>query len=65
MTHRVAGSGRGVPRFWLLPIGVLIGMLGVTAADILSRSLFLDLAAWWPVWLAFIVLAFLGHGVRA
>ncbi len=65
MTHRVAGSGRGVPRLWLLPIGVLIGMLGVTAADILSRSLFLDLAAWWPVWLAFIVLAFLGHGVRA
>lgn len=64
MTHRVAGSGRGVPRLWLLPIGVLIGMLGVSAVDILSRSLFLDLAAWWPVWLAFIVLALLGHGGR-
>ena len=64
MTHRVAGSGRGVPRLWLLPIGVLTGMLGVTAAGILSRSLILDLAAWWPVWLAVVVVALLGHGRR-
>ena len=45
MTDGVAGSGRGVPRLWLLPVGVLIGMLGVTTAGILSRSLFLDLVA--------------------
>ncbi len=64
MTHRVAGSGRGVPRLWLLPIGVLAGILGVTAAGILSRSLFLDLVAWWPVWLGVIVVALLAHGRR-
>lgn len=64
MTDGVAGSGRGVPRLWLLPVGVLIGMLGVTVAGILSRSLFLDLVAWWPVWLAAIVVALLGHGRR-
>ncbi len=59
MTHRAAGSGRGVPRLWLLPIGILTGMLAVAAAGILSRSLVLDLAAWWPVWLIFIVMAVL------
>lgn len=62
MTHRAAGYGHGVPRLWLLPIGVLTGMLGVTAAGILSRSLVLDLAAWWPVWLVVIAVALVAHG---
>ncbi len=59
MTHRAAGSGRGAPRLWLLPIGILTGELAIAAAGILSRSLVLDLAAWWPVWLIFIVMAVL------
>lgn len=59
MTHRAAGSGRGVPRLWLLPMGVLTGMLAVTAVGTLSQSLVLDLAAWWPVWLIVIVMAVL------
>lgn len=64
MTHRAAGSGRGVPRLWLLPVGVLTGMLAVTAVGTLSQSLVLDLAAWWPVWLIVIVVALLGHRWR-
>lgn len=50
MTHRAAGSSRGVPRIWLLPIIVLAGILGLIAGGLLSRSLILDLVAWWPVW---------------
>ncbi|MEE8406029.1 MAG: hypothetical protein V3S32_02640 [Acidimicrobiia bacterium] len=64
MTHRAAGSGRGVPRLWLLPMGVLTGMLAVTAMGILSQSLVLDLAAWWPVWLIVIVVALLARRWR-
>ncbi len=64
MTHRAAGSGRGVPRLWLLPIGILAGMLAATASGILSRSLLLDLAAWWPVWVVVLLIAVLIHGRR-
>jgi hypothetical protein len=45
-------------------MGVLTGMLAVTAMGILSQSLVLDLAAWWPVWLIVIVVALLGHRWR-
>lgn len=50
MTHRAAGSSRGVPRIWLLPSVVLAGILALVAGGFLSRSLILDLVAWWPVW---------------
>jgi hypothetical protein len=39
-------------------------MLGATAAGILSRSLVLDLVAWWPVWLGVLLIALVAHGRR-
>lgn len=64
MTHRVAGSSRGVPRIWLLPIIILTGLLTLTATDVLSRSLLLDLVAWWPVWLVLALAAMAAHRRR-
>lgn len=57
MTRRAAGRRRGVPRIWLLPTLIFTAILGLTAADLLSRSLVLDLVAWWPVWLLLAVVA--------
>lgn len=51
MTRRAARRSRGIPRIWLLPALILTAILGLTAADVFSRSLVLDLVAWWPVWL--------------
>lgn len=50
MTRRAARRSRGIPRIWLLPALILTAVLGLTAADVFSRSLVLDLVAWWPVW---------------
>lgn len=62
MTHRAAGLSRGVPRIWLLPLLVLTVILGLTAAEIFSRSLILDLVAWWPAWaLLLVIVAFAGR----
>ena len=62
MTHRAAGSAGGVPRIWLLPIPILTILLGVTAAGFLSRSIVVDLIAWWPAWLALALITFLARG---
>lgn len=51
MTRRAARRSRGVPRIWLLPALILTAILGLTAANVFSRSLVLDLVAWWPAWL--------------
>ena len=64
MTHRAAGSGRGIPRIWLLPAATLVVGLGAAALGILSRSLALDFVAWWPVWLVVVVLAVIARGRR-
>lgn len=58
MTHRAVGFGRGFPRIWLLPIGVLTILLGVAASGRLSRSIVADLIAWWPVWVGLGIAAF-------
>jgi hypothetical protein len=58
MTHRAVGFGRGFPRVWLLPIGVLTVTLGIAATGRLSRSIAADLVAWWPVWLGLAVAAY-------
>lgn len=42
---------RGVTHTWIVPWGLGIGMVAAALAGQLSRSLFLDLVAWWPVWL--------------
>ena len=64
MTHRAVGARGGVPRIWLLPIVVVTAILGVTATGLLSRSIVLDLLAWWPVWLLLVVLAVAARGRR-
>lgn len=51
MTRRASGPSRRVPRIWILPAVIFTAILGLTAADVFSRSLVLDLVAWWPVWL--------------
>lgn len=55
MTRRTAGSPRGVPRIWLLPLLVLLIVAGLVAAGVLGRALILDLVAWWPVWIVLVL----------
>ncbi|MFQ5524154.1 MAG: hypothetical protein ACE5F5_11350 [Acidimicrobiia bacterium] len=64
MTRRAAGSGLRIPRIWVLPLGVLAAMLVAVGSGVLSRSLYLDLAAWWPVWFGVVVATILARGRR-
>ena len=64
MTHIAGGSRRGVPKVWILPVLALVMMLIAISLGILSRSVLVDLIAWWPVWLVLAVLAFLARGRR-
>ncbi len=59
MTRLAVGFGRGFPRIWLLPIGVLTMVLGIAASGRLSRSIVADLIAWWPVWAGLAAAAYL------
>lgn len=52
----------GVTRSWILPLGVLTGLISAALGGMLSRSLFLDLVAWWPAWLLVFLLARLAQG---
>ena len=64
MTHIAGGSRRGVPKVWILPVLALVMILIAISLGILSRSVLVDLIAWWPVWLVLVVLAFLSRGRR-
>ena len=64
MTHRAAGSRRGVPRVWILPVLALVLILIAISLGFLSRSVLLDLLAWWPVWLVLLGLALWSRGRR-
>ena len=64
MTLRAGGSGWRIPRIWALPLGVLAAMVAAAGYGVLSRSLYLDLAAWWPVWFGVVVLTVLARGRR-
>ncbi|HEX9763234.1 MAG TPA: hypothetical protein VGA97_09055 [Acidimicrobiia bacterium] len=64
MTGDPGGLHPGVPRLWILPGGVAAGVGAAVAAGVVSRSLILDLIAWWPVWLALFGLIWLGRGRR-
>jgi len=64
MTHRAVRRGGTIPRIWLLPLLCLTALLGAAAAGTLSRSLLLDLIAWWPAWLLILVLAVVVRGRR-
>jgi hypothetical protein len=52
MTHTASGSRDGVPKAWLVPIVVLVGILLAAAIGWLSRSVVVDFVAWWPLWVA-------------
>jgi hypothetical protein len=47
-----------------LPVLALVLILVAISLGFLSRSVLLDLLAWWPVWLVLIVLALLSRGRR-
>lgn len=64
MTHRAAKRGLRIPRIWILPLLVIVGLTGAAYLGYFSRSLVLDLAAWWPVWLLLILLIVLARGRR-
>ena len=64
MTHVAGGSRRGVPKVWVLPVLALVLILVAISLGFLSRSVLVDLIAWWPVWLALVVIAFLARGRR-
>jgi hypothetical protein len=64
MTHRAAEPRRGVPRVWILLVLALVVILVAISLGLLSRSVLLDLLAWWPVWLVLFVLALLSRGRR-
>lgn len=50
MTRGAGGRVPGVPRLWVLPLGVIAGVAASVGAGVTSRSVVLDLLAWWPVW---------------
>jgi hypothetical protein len=64
MTHIAGRSRRGVPKVWILPVLALVLILIAISIGILSRSVLIDLIAWWPVWLILVVIAFLARGRR-
>lgn len=59
MTHGAVGFGRGFPRSWIFPITALTILLGIAALGGLSRSIVADLIAWWPMWVAIGIAAYL------
>jgi hypothetical protein len=64
MTHIAGGSRRGVPKVWVLPVLALIAILVAISLGLLSRSVLIDVIAWWPVWLVLVAIAFLARGRR-
>ena len=64
MTHLAGGSPRRIPRAWLIPLAAAVAILVSVAAGYLSRSVVIDLLAWWPAWLLLAILAFLAGGRR-
>lgn len=60
MTRRVTAGGPGFPRAWLVPLLIVAGVVGTALFGLLSRSVLLDLVAWWPVWLGLVLLALIG-----
>jgi hypothetical protein len=64
MTHVAAGSRRGIPKAWLLPLLAVVAILVGVATDLLSRSIAIDFVAWWPVWVLLVIATFLARGRR-
>jgi hypothetical protein len=64
MTGRSGGGLSAIPKLWILPVGVLSGILFAAFAGVISTSVVLDLIAWWPVWAALGLLLWLTRGRR-
>jgi hypothetical protein len=64
MTHTAAGSRRGIPKAWILPLLGLVLTLVAIYARLLSRSIAIDFIAWWPVWVLLTLLTVLARGRR-
>ena len=64
MTHRSGGARRGLPRAWILPVLGVILVVAAALLGYLSRSVFHDFIAWWPVWLLLLGLTLLARGRR-
>lgn len=58
MILRAVGFGPRFPRAWLFPITSMVVLLAFAVAGTLSRSIVVDLLAWWPVWLAIAIATF-------
>ena len=64
MTHLAGGPPRRIPRAWLIPLAATVAILVAAAVGYLSRSVVIDLLAWWPAWLLLGVLAWLARRRR-
>jgi hypothetical protein len=53
-----------MPRAWLIPLAMVAVILVLVAAGMMSRAIVVDFLAWWPVWLAVALVAFLGRRRR-
>lgn len=52
----------GVPALWAIPIGIVGGAIAAASAGVLSRAVYLDLIAWWPVWFVLGAVAYRARG---
>lgn len=60
MTHAARARRRAsFPRAWLIPLALMVLILLGAVSGVLSRAVVIDLVAWWPVWAAIAVGAFL------
>ncbi len=64
MTHVAAGSRRGIPKAWLLPLLAVVSILVAVYFDLVSRSIAIDFLAWWPVWVLLLLATILARGRR-
>ena len=64
MTRVAAGSRRGIPKAWILPLLGLVLTLAATYTGLFSQSIAIDFLAWWPVWALLVLLTVLARGRR-
>lgn len=62
MTRGAGGRGPGISPLWALPLGVAVGVAGSVVVGVASRSVLLDVLAWWPVWAVVAGLVLIARG---
>ncbi len=48
------GAGLGMPRLWVVPLGMIAGVSFAALTGVVTKAVFLDMVAWWPVWLGLV-----------